>query len=74
MTWREHDIVLPSSEDGGLGSVSEYFASLTVDSVTLPNDVLIPARPTSTSLLYIGGLGCATSGARAYTRSLLRST
>jgi hypothetical protein len=52
-------------EDGGLGSISEYFATLTVDGVTLPKDILIPARPASDSLLYVGGLGCPTSGGTA---------
>ena len=45
-------------EDGGLGSVAEYFATLTVDGVTLDRDVLIPARPSSDSVLFVGGLGC----------------
>lgn len=58
---RARNAVAPP-EDGGLGSTAEYFATLTVDGVSLDKDILIPARPTQESLLYIGGLGCPSAG------------
>lgn len=54
---RVHPNIAPP-EDGGVGSVPEYFSTLTVDGEVLSADILIPSKPSMASVLYIGGLGC----------------